>query len=450
MREVNLKREEKDNDFDKDDLTYPREKRKISDVQQSNAEKSVNRIDSPFGLNEASDYAEEQAGEETVKQEGDKDVEMNDLVRLPRDVNVEKYTDQDERSSLYDDYEAKDVAKRGVLDGPGDYEEAEDDSPGILEDTVALEENEEERRETGERSSPDSRVKRDQAISETSDKSESRNPAKLEEPKIAESSLGKVSRVESSKSFNRRESAPGDPASEIKGSVGSDEVISRSSDSIDSKEPSYVISSSNKDESRAEYGKRVEEEIQRKIDSIKEEIKRDIEAQQRIRDIEENNARFDELRDQEDEERQGSEGEPIEKRQIKRSIREIATPSFSKRADRKRSLNGEQRNKLQRRSSETDRPDNLKESESLKRQFAINHDKSSEQAPFPKGLFKRKREHVRQIFLVNNDRTKRRSSRSYTLPSDRTAARPENELFTDLNSYHHANNGMVRLSENQE
>lgn len=445
MREINLEREEKDNDLEKGDLTYPREKRKISkrsanpDVQQSNAEKSVNRIASPLSLNEASDYAEEQASEEAAKQEGDTDVDTNDLVRLPRDVNVEKYTDQDERSSLYDDYEAKDVAKRGVLGGPGDYEEAEDDSPEILEDPVALEENEEEK--------SDSRVKRDQAISETPDKSESRNPAKLKEPKIAESSLtGKVSRVESSKSFNRRESAPGDPASEIKGSAESDEVISKSSGSIESKEPANVISSS-KHESNAEYGKRVEEEIQRKIDSIKEEIKRDIEAQQRIRDIEDNNARFDELWDQEVEE--NSEGEPIEKRQIKRSIREIAASSSSKKDDRKRSLNGEQRDKLQRRSSEIGRPDNLKESERLKRLFAINRDKSSGQAP-SKELLKKKREHVRQIFLVNNDRTKRRSSRSYTLSSDRTAARPENELFTDLNSYHLANDGMVRFSENRK
>lgn len=449
-----MEREEKDNDLEKDGLTFLREKHKISkrsanpDAQLSNAEKSVNRKISSLNLNGVSDYAQEEANEETAKQEGDKDVETNDLVRSPRDVNVEKYTDQDERSSLYDDYEAKDVAKRGVLGGPGDYEEAEDDSPGMLEDTVALEEqkNEEERREMR---GSDSRVKRDQAISQTPDKSESSNPTKLETRKIAEIPLtGKVSRVESSKSFNLRESAPDDPASKIKGSVESNEVISRSSGSIESKEPAHVISSSNKDESSAEYEKRVEEEIQRKIDSIKEEIKRDIEAQRRIRDIEENNARFDELRDQEDEGRQSSEGEPIEKRQIKRSIREIVAPSSTERDNRKQSLNGEQRDKLQRRSNEIAKPDNLRENEISKRQFAINRDKSSGQAPSNR-IFKRKREHVRQIFLVN-DRTKRRSLRSYPLPSDRTAVRPENELFTDLNSYRHTNDGMVRIGENRK
>lgn len=437
-------------DLEKDD-TYLREKRKISKrsadpvIRQSNAEKSIDIASRLRNSNEESDYAEEEAGEEK-REAGDKDVDASDLVRSPRDVNVEKYADQDERSSLYDDYEAKDVAKRGVLGGPGDYEEAEDDSPGILEDTAALEEREDEGAKRDTRES-DSRVKRDrETISETLDKSESRNPAKSEEPKVAENPLtSEVSRVESSKSFNRRASPPGDPASTIKGSAGSNDVISRSSDSTENEEPTSVITSSDKDEgSNAEYGKRVEEEIQRKIESIKEEIKRDIEAQQRIRDIEENNVRFDELRDQEDEGRQRDfEGEPIEKRQLKRSIREIAAPSSSsERSNEKRCLKGERRDKLQRRSSE--------ESENLKRRFAVNRDKSpSGQAP-SMGLVKRKRERVRQTFLVNNDRAKRRRSRSYTSPSDRTAARPENELFTDLNSYRHTDDGMVRLQRKAE
>lgn len=449
-REVNLEREERSNDdLEKDDH---QEKCKISkesanlNVQQANAEKSIDPIASRLSLNEESDYAEEEAGEEIAKQESDKDVETSDIKRLTRDVNVEKYTDQDERSSLYDDYETKEVAKRGVLDGPGDYEEVEDDSPGILEDTVALKERDEGERETREN---DSRVKRDQALSETLDKSESSNSAKLEESKIAESPLtDKVSHAESSKNFNRRASASGDSACKIKEPAGSNEMISRSSGSTENKEPANIITSSNEDESSAEYGKRVEEEIQRKIDSIKEEIKRDIEAQRRIKDIEKNNAKFDELRDQEEDEER-LEGEPIEKRQIKRSIQEIVAPSSSKRDNKKCCLKGEQRDKLQRRSSEIGKPETLKESEKLKRQSAINRDKFSEgQAP-SKGLFKKKRERVRQTFLVNNDRAKRRGSRSYISPSDRTAAKPENELFIDINSYRHADDGMVRLSENR-
>lgn len=447
-REVNLEREERSNDdLEKDDqrdkCKMLKESAKLN-VQETNAEKSFDPIASPLNLNEESDYAEEEAGEEIAKQESDQDVETSDLKRLTRDVNVEKYTDQ-ERSSLYDDYETKEVAKRGVLDGPGDYEEVEDDSPGILENAVALKERDEGERETREN---DSRVKRDQALSETLDKSESSNSAKLEESKIAESPLiDKVSHSESSKNFNRRALASDDSACKIKEPAGSNEMISKSSDSTENKEAANIITSFNEDESSAEYGKRVEEEIQRKIDSIKEEIKRDIEAERRIKDIEKNNAKFDELRDQEEDEER-LEGEPIEKRQIKRSIQEIVAPS-SKRDDKKCCLKGEQRDKLQRRSSEIGRPETLKESEKLKRQSAINRDKFSEgQAP-SKGLFKKKRERVRQTFLVNNDRAKRRGSRNYISLSDHSAARPENELFMDINSYHHADDGMVRISENR-
>ncbi|KAL6438101.1 hypothetical protein ACFW04_004379 [Cataglyphis niger] len=445
-REVNLEREERSNDdLEKDDQ---QEKCKISkesanfNVQEINAEKSIDPIASRLNLNEESDYAEEEAGEEIAKQESDKDVETSDLKRLTRDINVEKYTDQDERSSLYDDYETKEVAKRGVLDGPGDYEEVEDDSPGILENTVALKERDEGERETREN---DSRVKRDQALSETLDKSESSNSAKLEESKLAESPLtDKLSHAESSKNFNRRASSSDDSACKMKEPAGSNEMISKSSGSTENKEPANIITSFNEDESNAEYGKRVEEEIQRKIDSIKEEIKRDIEVQRRIKDIEKNNAKFDELRDQEEDEER-LEGEPIEKRQIKRSIQEIVAPS-SKRDDKKCCLKGEQRDKLQRRSSEIGRPEALKESEKLKRQSAINRDKISEgQAPL-KGLLKKKRERVRQTFLVNNDRAKRRGSKSYISLSDRSAAKPGNELFMDINSYHHADDGMLQAS----
>lgn len=423
------------NSKERDDL----EGRKISkrsansDVQPSNAEKSAaSRL--TISSNGESDYAEEEMG----KEEDDKDVETSDLVRLPRDVSADKYTDENEESSLYDEYETKDVAKRGIPGGPGDYEEAEDNSPEISEDMAALEEPDEGKEES------DSRVKRDQAVLETLDKLESGDPARPKESRlIAEGPLtSEVSHVDSPKSFNRQASTSGDSVSKIEGSAGSNRVISRSSSSIENKEPANVITSSNKDKSSVEYGKRVEEEIQRKIDSIKEEIKRDIEAQQRIRDIEENNARFDELRDRkEDEEGQNWEGEPIEKRQIKRSVREIADPSSFKRDDAKRCLKGERQDKLQRRPSGISRPDTLREN--LHRRFAINRDKSSGQAP-SQGLFKKKRERARQTFLVNNDRRKRRRSRSYT-PSDRAVARPENELFTDFNSYRHAGDAMVRL-----
>ncbi|XP_033213365.1 golgin subfamily A member 6-like protein 22 isoform X2 [Belonocnema kinseyi] len=58
------------------------------------------------------------------------------------------------------------------------------------------------------------------------------------------------------------------------------------------------------DESDDEYEKRVAEQIQQKIDAIKEEIKREIEEKQKIETIKENNDRYDELRQEEEDESQ--------------------------------------------------------------------------------------------------------------------------------------------------
>lgn len=454
-----------DNDAEED--TYQdntKEKRKVSrKVADSMIKGSFDRDDVFNYLNPRRSSEEpEEADEEAT--EHDKNEEASNLVRLPRDINsdLDRYTDQDERSSLYDDYEAKDVAKRGVLNGPEDYEEIEDYSPGISEDTAALQGsmNGAEKR----KSQKDARVKRNQAeISEILDRSKSSpdDPAKLEESQTAPRNpyLREVSRsMKLSKDFN--EASVPDDASKIKGFGSKDfKVISKLSDSFKIKEPTNEVISPKKDESNAEYEKRIEKEIQRKIDSLKEEIQRDIEAQQRIKDIEDNNARFDELQDQEheDEERKNFKDELIEKRQtvVKRSIREIAddTAGFSKRNEKGRSLKREVHKKRQHGSSKITKSDTSKENEKLKRQFVVKRDKSSEQIP-SKGLSKKKREHVRQIFLVNNnDQAKKRQSRSYTLPFDRTAAGLGNELFVNppsSNSYLYTDSRMVRLIFNEK
>ncbi|XP_011696538.1 PREDICTED: glutamic acid-rich protein-like isoform X1 [Wasmannia auropunctata] len=454
-KEINLEHEEEsdNDDLEKDGMHQDdtKKERKISrkaanavisaDLHPSNAEESfdLDNASNSQHSNEGSEGTEEE-DEEAINRERDKNEEASNLVRLPRGVNGDfnRYTDQDERSSLYDDYEAKDVAKRGVLSGSKDYEEVEDDSPGI-EDMAAVQEstNEAENGETPK----DARVKRDQAeISEMVDKSKSSldDSAVLEESKTAAKNpySRDVSHIESSKSINEA------PASSDK-DFESKDVISKLSDSSKIQEPASIVASSKRDESNAEYEKRVEEEIQRKIDSIKEEIQRDIETQQRIRDIEDNNARFDELQNQEneDEERQIFQGEPIKKRQTtdpraKRSVRESADDAIAslQRNDKKRSLKRDQHKKRQHRSGKIDKLDSSKENENLNRIVVANH-KSSEQIPL-KEFSKTKRERVRQVFLVNNDQRqkRRRQLRSYTLPSDRTA---ENELFMnpDLNSY---------------
>ncbi|KAL6259220.1 hypothetical protein P5V15_009140 [Pogonomyrmex californicus] len=455
IQEINLGHadEEKSENADlEENDTYQdntEEERKIS--SRSNAEKSIDRdnvakYSNLQPSNERSDYIEE--ADEDVARQRDRNEEKSNLVRLSRNVNSDKYTDQDDRSSLYDDYEAKDVAKRGVLNGAEDYEEMKDDPSGMMEDMAAVQEresiNESEKRET----SKDARVKRDQAILKALDESKTNpdNSAMLEESKIAakEPYSPEVSRIEPAESFSK---TPND-ASEIK-DIGSNKMISKN-DSFKTQEPTSLIASpSQRDGSNAEYEKRVEEEIQRKIDSLKEEIQRDIEARQRIKDIEENNIKFNELQDEEyeDEGRQNSESEPIEKRQIivKKSIQGIADDAATSKINEKnRSL---KREPYKKRSNKINKLDTSKEN--LKRRFAANRDKFSDQIPSNES-FKKKREHIRQVFLMNNDqhRTKKRQSSSYISSSNGKAVKSGNELFTnpDLNSFLHTDNKMSQAS----
>lgn len=343
----------------------------------------------------------------------DLDSPSDPVPRLPRDANgdFDRYTEQDGRSSLYDDYEAKDVAKRGVLSGPEDYEEIEDDDPG---DT-------------------DGRVKRDQAeIAETLDTSK-QGPGDPAEPRESR-------KVPNSRQVSRGE-LPKSSNDGIRG-FGSRNVTSRPNDPSEVRERTDEVTSG-KGGSDAEYERRVEEEIQRRIDSLKEEIQREVQAQRRIRDVEDNNARFDELREREDEEEQDLEGEPI-----KRSVREIAvdTAARSKTNEKKRSPRREQpHKKRQHRSNETEKSDVSKESEDLTRRLVANHGVSSEQ--LPSGDLRKKRERVRQVFLMSNDQhqAKKRRSGSYPLSSDRAAVRSENELFMNPDSNLHTNNRMVKL-----
>ncbi|XP_012530503.1 stress response protein NST1 [Monomorium pharaonis] len=460
-KETNLEQEEHRDD-DLEENTYQddaKEKRKVSrkvansiisaDFYSNARDFSINRGNMSINSQPLNETLKEADKKET-KRERAKNEEASNLVRLPRNINsdFDRYTDQNERLSLYDDYEAKDIAKRGVLNDE-DYEEMEDESPEVSEDLAAVQgsTNESEKRELQK----DTRVKRDQTeISEMLDISKSGldDSAKLEESKtVAQNPYSRdVSRIELSKSFNEA-SAP-DDVSKFK-DFGSVDVISKSSDSSKIQEPASIVPSSKKDESNAQYEKRVEEEIQRKIDLIKEEIRRDIEIQQRIRDIEDNNARFDELQDGEHEnERQNFENEPIEKRQTvaKRSIREIADNAASSNRNEEKRSSKKEHKKRQHRSEMIDKLDTSKEKKNLKKRFAANHDKFSEQIP-AKGFLKKKRERVRQIFF-NNDQhqTNKRQLRSYSFPVDRTAVRSERELFMNPDSHFRTESRMLKAS----
>jgi len=461
------------------------------DLRRSNADKSIgydnvaSRGSSQRLDEESSDYGSEESGKNTAGDKDDKNGETGEVVRLPRDalsnVALDKYTDQDERSSLYDDYEAKDIAKRGILGGPEDYEEESDDSSNeSMEEMAAVEEQDslDEGTTAKKRAARgDARVKRDQSVSEAPDKFES--SSSKGESRSMESSdprSRQVSRVESPQSLG--EASASTDASKMRASNELDPSSSGFNDASRIDEATSVQAPSKRSESSdAEYEKRVEEEIQRKIDSIKEEIQRDIETQRRINDIEENNARFDELQDQEREEqqKQNSEMEPVEKRQTvsKRSIRGNDNDAVvsSKSSEKKRSSKGGDRYarpELQRRSNEIGKSDkssrehSSRRDEDAKKRAVVSHDDVPGGNTPSKRCFKKKRDRVRQTFLVNDEqqqqqhhRTRKRHSRSYYASSlEQIGVRPENELFNaaarDSNSYLRADSGMVRPERRSE
>jgi len=473
------------------------------DLQRSNADKSVNYDNVASGGSslqrldeESSDYGEE-SGKNTAVDKDDKNKETGSEAgrRLSRDANaaLDKYTDQDERSSLYDDYEAKDIAKRGILGGPEDYEEENDDSSSnaSMEDMAAIEEQQEssdnEATASGKRAvRGEARVKRDRSVvSDSPDKleSSSNDPSKSKQkmdncPQLRQVSGG----IGSSRDLNEASSSTDASNKLVKGSNELDLSPLSSSDAAKMDEETNVQavpSKRSESTSDAEYEKRVEEEIQRKIDSIKEEIQRDIETQRRINDIEENNARFDELQDQqerEEQQKQNSEMEPVEKRQTlsKRSIRGndndgLVVPSKSSSEQKKRSSKGDQyvARELQRRSGEIGKSDkssskersssssSSRRDEDAKKRAAsvVGHDDAPAGTP-SKRCYKKKRDRIRQTVLANDEqqqqhgRTRKRHSRSYDASSlDRMAVKPENELFDaarDSNSYLRTDDRMVR------
>ncbi|KAL0128723.1 hypothetical protein PUN28_003829 [Cardiocondyla obscurior] len=348
-------------------------------------------------LNEDSNYMKQiNLGNEKKE---DYDSEEKDIYQEnTKEKRKISYADEDGESSLYDDYEAKDDAKREVLNDSEDYEEIEDYSPEILEHSKTL-----------------------------------TNNMKLK-------NLNKASAFDS--------------AAKIKDSELKDK-ISKLNYSSKMEEPINKNTSSDRVESNAEYENRVEEAIQRKIDALKEEIQRDIKAQQQIKDIEDDNARYDELQDQEYEEneRPNFKEEPIEKRQIisKRFTREIANDAvkFSNTNEKTKSLKTKKCKKPPAKQPiKMDKLNTLK-NKNLNKRFVVD---KSFRPTTSKVLCKKKRAPSRQVFLVNNQHeAKKRQSRCYTLPSKRTAVKSNNILFVNpkSNSNFYTDNRKVSLPDSE-
>ncbi|KAF7380539.1 hypothetical protein HZH68_016404 [Vespula germanica] len=238
----------------------------------------------------------------------------------------------------------------------------------------------------------------------------------------------------------------------------SDERVNESDskrDAAEEKNTDTVESPKLTKEDDSEYEKRVEEKIKRKIDSIKEEIKREIERKRRDREIERNNARFDELQSKDNDEQEEQEAVSAnvdEKMSSKRSSDEIKPKIIRRRRRRRRRRRSNESERIRHRLEEIEGVDNLKDEddyraavhESIRKRFAP--DESSDQDE-PKvnriSLNKapiKKREKIRQMYVVKNDNDKRRRKKrkrrvadeGHVLVPEQAHVKIEDDLPRDL------------------
>ncbi|XP_033355840.1 eukaryotic translation initiation factor 5B-like [Bombus vosnesenskii] len=425
-----------------------------------------------------------------------------------------RFIDQEERSNLYDDFESKDVVKRGIS-GSEDYEEMDDDALAAAEDTAALEDNASDEETDKRKVHGDVRVKRDHENSKETDNAEvagkaanlatssdlssdqktaetslKRDTATDKDSKVAEARVTKADKDSNDQSKrnvvdkneneaskincdretdnSKQPSTSNDQKPTIEGSEtakilaqgseeatgdaktreinlsGNDkaanelvgdasgvketskaeeskiadvassadaakvEVVANAAETSAADDSEKLANSKNEAETAEQidedYQKRVEEQIQRKIDSIKEQIKREIEENQRLKDIEENNARFDELRElEEDEEEQAPEvaltGDDAPKRSVadrnsgKSRIRDNVEKQSIKR--KKRQDSGQEKTR--------DASDSSSNKKSWPRTVKKRSIMQSETIP---------KKHARQAFLTRTDRKKKRKRRS--------------------------------------
>lgn len=423
-----------------------------------------------------------------------------------------RFIDQEERSNLYDDFESKDVVKRGIS-GSEDYEEMDDDALAAAEDTAALEDNALDEETDKRKVHGDVRVKRDHENSKETDNAEvagkadnpatssdlssdqktaetslKRDAATDKDSKVAEARVNKADKDSNDQSKRNVVDKNENEASKIncdretdnskqpptsndqKPTIESSEtakILAQGSEEAtgDAKTREINLSSNNKaandlvgdapgikETSKAEeskiadvassadaakvevvanavetsaaddseklanskneaetaeqidedYQKRVEEQIQRKIDSIKEQIKREIEENQRLKEIEENNARFDELRElEEDEEEQAPEaaltGDDAPKRSVadRNSGKSRIRDNVEKIKRKKRHDGGQEKTR--------DASDSSSNKKSWPRTVKKRSIMQSETIP---------KKHARQAFLTRTDRKKKRKRRS--------------------------------------
>ena len=336
------------------------------------------------------------------------------------------------------------MVKRGVS-GAEDYEEVDDDAVGAAEDTAALQGNSLIQEEETQRRvvHGDVRVKREhenskgqsEALEEKSGdpgasgdrkRSDKGNEAAEASGKDSNDRSKKRDAVEKSENCSRQQfdsklidekiqneiqglssGIARMQGMDLSGKALNDLVIDPST-ILEGTSKNSKVEAENSRNADEDYQKRVEEQIQRKIDSIKEQIKREIEESQRLREIEENNARFDELRElekDEDEREASLVGEDASK-----------SPDNTAKRSTKRS----------KRHDNTVRELEISTS-TRKRSTTKSESREADEVP---------RKRARQAFLVTTDRKKkrrrRRSRNTEQLTQERRNVKLEDSLPADF------------------
>lgn len=475
--------------------------------------KDSNEYEAPIDQ-DRSEYADE-VDDDSPAGSGNKDAKYKTGEFRVGD-DSERFIDQEERSSLYDDFEAKDVVKRGIS-GAEDYEEANEDSAEVPEDTAALDEREPLDEQTEKRKvHGDTRVKRERSqSSKAAENSEligkeedvgaadrsakdvetalkdarkdalvaedqknklekdsteqvdqsKRNAGEKQEkediksnPGAASKSLNEgqeVERNENAKSLNeegqevigdgRTQGEVGLSDKKAVGELSSLEGISKqeepkiiadaspgsarieapvigaeaqAAETAGKLEVPVNLEAATGEQSDADYEKRMEEQIQKKIDSIKEQIKREIAENRRMKDVAVNNAKFDELLDEEDDEQeQALQSEPsdksenLSKRSLKNSAKAQAREGAEKRSIKRRKRQDDSSQGKLKSSGEANLNIDKKCSRGNTRKRSAG--KTEQLSLAPKAM--PKREYPREVFLVRRDRSagkKRRKRRS--------------------------------------
>ncbi|KAK2579459.1 hypothetical protein KPH14_010775 [Odynerus spinipes] len=412
--------------IDKKRSSVAEKNEKISSIEEedeiSNAQNSEDgELDDYNALNEkSSEDAEEPNENEENLEEEDEEASQEETASREKDAKMKRessdyeYAEDQENSSDNADDEKKTASdvrvKRDEAESAKRANENVDLEDNSLNDAGNLETGLKEDESSGKLVAAENQDSKIAAIENRDTKNEEMD-AKRDALK---------NKTDSTDSSKECALSTNDGKSEVKAGVSSE----TDNDVIDAKSKDEERGTRTASSDNDDYEKRVEEQIKRKIDSIKEEIKREIERKQRDREIERNNAKFDELqsRDADQEEEENLEaGQSLEEGLPSKRSSENSKDATAGKRRRRSNENELTRRKLE----EIEGVENLKDEDyrlaslthqSIQKRFAPVYNEVSKELEEKNKIVSnkapvKKREKVRQIFIVKDDGKQRRKKR---------------------------------------